>query len=146
MNDPQAAGTPLLRTIDCIQLFVPDLDEGLVFYRDRLGHALLWRTPTAAGLRLPGSDAELVLQTERPRIEIDLQVEAADAAAERFRAAGGTIVVQPFDIPIGRCVAVRDPWGNDLVLLDTSKGLFTTDSDGNVIGVQRRGNESDGRA
>ena len=138
MSDDPRAAEPLLRAIDCIQLFVPDLDEGLAFYRDKLGHALLWRTATAAGLRLPGSAAELVLQTERPRIEIDLQVNAADAAAERFRAAGGTIVVHPFDIPIGRCVAVRDPWGNDLVLLDTSRGPLTTDAAGNVTGVEQR--------
>ena len=138
MNESSPAAPPLLRAIDCIQLFVPDLDAGLAFYRDTLGHALLWRTPTAAGLRLPGSNAELVLQTERPRIEIDMQVDAADAAAERFRAAGGTIIVQPFDIPIGRCVVVRDPWGNDLVLLDTSKGLLTTDEHDNVLGVVKR--------
>jgi len=48
--------------------------------------------------------------------------------------AGGTIVVPPFDIQIGRCVVVRDPWGTSLVLLDASKGLLITDADGNVIG------------
>jgi hypothetical protein len=32
---------------------------------------------------------------------------------------------------------VRDPWGTALILLDTSKGLLLTDSDGNVIGNQQ---------
>lgn len=48
--------------------------------------------------------------------------------------AGGTIVVAPFDIQVGRCVVVGDPWGTPLVLLDTSKGLLVTDADGNVTG------------
>jgi catechol 2,3-dioxygenase-like lactoylglutathione lyase family enzyme len=55
--------------IDCLQFPVPDLEAALVFYRDRLGHELVWRTATAAGLRLPDSDAEIVIQTERPEIE-----------------------------------------------------------------------------
>jgi hypothetical protein len=29
---------------------------------------------------------------------------------------------------------IRDPWGNELVLLDTTKGLLVTDAEGNVIG------------
>ena len=62
---------PLIRKVDCIRLYVPDLEAGLTFYRDRLGHELIWRTETAAGLRLPESDAELVLQTEDQQQEVD---------------------------------------------------------------------------
>ena len=51
----------LLRRVDCVQIPVPDLDGGLAFYRDRLGHELIWRTETAAGLRLADGDSELVL-------------------------------------------------------------------------------------
>ena len=65
---------------------------------------------------------------------MDITVESADTAAGRFAQAGGEVVVAPFDIPIGRCSVVRDPWGNQLVLLDTSKGLLSTDKDGNVTG------------
>lgn len=53
---------PLIRKVDCVRLYVPDLEAGLVFYRDRLGHDLIWRTATAAGLSLPAT--ELVIQTE----------------------------------------------------------------------------------
>jgi len=115
-------------------LYVPDLEAGLAFYRDRLGHELIWRTKTAAGLRLPESDAELVLQIEDQRQEVDLLVDSADEAAKRVEEVGGKVIVPPFDIQIGRCVVLEDPWGNPLVLLDTSKGLLKTDSEGNVIG------------
>jgi predicted enzyme related to lactoylglutathione lyase len=124
----------LIRKVDCVRLYVPDLEAGLSFYRDRLGHKLTWRTETAAGLRLPESEAELVLQTEDQRQEVDLLVDSADEAARFIEQAGGKVIVPPFDIQIGRCVVVEDPWGNPLVLLDTSKGLLKTDVDGNVIG------------
>ncbi len=124
----------LIRKVDCVRLYVPDLEAGLSFYRDHLGHELIWRTETAVGLRLPESDAELVLQTEDPRQEVDFLVDSADKSAELLKQAGGKILVPPFDIQIGRCVVVEDPWGNPLVLLDISKGLLKTDADRNVIG------------
>lgn len=126
---------PLVRTVDSLQIAVPDLEAGLAFYRDRLGHELIWRTATAAALRLPESGTELVLQTERPGPEIDLLVESADEAAARFVAAGGAVVAGPFEITIGRCVVVDDPWGTRLVLLDMRHGPLRTDAGGNVIGV-----------
>ena len=125
---------PLFRKVDCLQIPVPDLDAGLAFYRDRLGHELIWRTKTAAGLRMPDSDAEIVLQTEREEMEVDLLVASADAAATAIVEAGGRVVVEPFDIQIGRCVVVEDAWSNRLVLLDMSKGRLATDTDGNVVG------------
>ena len=123
----------LLCKVDCIRLYVPDLEEGLTFYRDQLGHELIWRTETAAGLRLPESDAEIVLQTEDERQEVDFLVDSADEAAKLVEQAGGKMIVPPFEIQIGRCVVLEDPWGNPLVLLDTSKGLMKTDADGNII-------------
>lgn len=125
---------PLIRKVDCIRLSVSDLEAGLAFYRDQLGHELIWRTEDSVGLRMPDTDAEIVLHTEPQEPEIDLKVESADAAAARFEKAGGKILVSPFDIQIGRAVVVEDPWRNQLVLLDTSKGLLVTDENGHVIG------------
>ena len=126
---------PLFQKIDCLQIPVPGLQAGLAFYRDELGHELIWRTETAAGLRMPETDAEIVIQTARPRLEANLKVASADAAAERMVEAGGTLVAGPFDIQIGRCAVVLDPWGNALVILDASKGRLTTDATGNVSGT-----------
>lgn len=126
---------PLFRTVDCVQLPVPDLDVGLAFYHDRLGHELIWRTATQVGLRLPESDAELVLQTERPASEIDLLVGSVDEAIVAIVEAGGSIVVPSFDILIGRCAVVQDHWGNQLTVLDRSKGVLVTNAQRSVIGV-----------
>lgn len=125
---------PLIRKVDCVRLYVADLETGLAFYRDQLGHELIWRTETAAGLRLPESEAELVLQTEEQRQEVDLLVDSADEAARFIERAGGRVIVPPFDIQIGRCAVVEDPWENPLVLLDTTNGFLKTDAEGNVIG------------
>jgi predicted enzyme related to lactoylglutathione lyase len=130
---------PFFKKIDCVELHVNDLDEALRFYRDRLGHALEWRSDTAAGLRLADSDGEIVLQTEREGMNVDFLVPSADMAAQEFERAGGTVLVRPFDIQIGRCVVVRDPWGNKLVLLDMSKGRLVTDAEGRIIGNETPG-------
>ncbi len=126
---------PVIRKVDAIQIVVPDLEAGLAFYRDKLGHELRWRNETSAGLAMPDGDAELVIQTRLPQQETDLLVASADDAAQRFVDAGGTVIIPPEDIPVGRVTVVQDPWGNRLVLLDLSKGTYNTDKDGNVTGV-----------
>lgn len=130
---------PLFQKIDCLLLYVPDLDEALAFYRDRLGHKLIWRTGVAAGLEMLDAGSELVLHTGRTGTEVDLLVASADDAAREFEAAGGAVVVPPFDTQIGRGVVVRDPWAHDLVLLDMSKGRLVTDEAGNVTGNEPAG-------
>jgi predicted enzyme related to lactoylglutathione lyase len=128
--------SPLFQTVDAVTVPVPSLDEGLRFYRDGLGHTLLWRNDAAgqAGMRLPASDTELVLTT-RQRYEPDWLVESVDDAVGAVRAAGGRVVAEPVDIPVGRAAVVADPFGNSLVLLDLSKGRYVTDDEGNVMGV-----------
>ena len=69
----------------------------------------------------------------QPRTQRD-----ADAAYRKLLAAGATSVAPPFEIPIGRCAVVNDPFGNTLTVLDQSKGALTTNADGNVTGVLKR--------
>jgi predicted enzyme related to lactoylglutathione lyase len=127
---------PLLQYVDAVTVPVPDLDRGLAFYRDLLGHQLMWRNEATgqAGLRTPGSGTEIVLTT-RQSYEPDWKVASADAAAEVFRASGGRVLVEPMDIPIGRLALVEDPFGNRLVVLDSTKGTYDTDDSGVVTGV-----------
>ena len=130
---PADDSAPLFRKVDCVQLSVPDLNEALEFYQRRLGHDLVWRSGDSAGLRMPDTDTEIVLQTVRSGMEINMLVDSTDAAASRFVESGGKVLVPPFDIQIGRCVVVEDPWGNTLVLLDMSVGPLVTDENGNVV-------------
>jgi len=128
--------SPLLRAVDAVTVPVPDLDRGLAFYRDRLSHELLWRHDAVgqAGLRLPGSDTELVLTTEQSYAPNWL-VTSVPEAVERVLAAGGTLLVEEAPIPVGRLAVVADPFGNALVLVDLSAGRYATDATGRVTRV-----------
>ena len=128
---------PLFQKVDSFSLPVPDLDAALNFYSGSLGHELIWRTATMAGLRLPGSNAELVLHTDTRGPETDLAVESVPNAIERLTAAGGRLIKGPFEIQIGLCAVVADPWGNVLVILDASKGQLKVDDQGRVIGTTK---------
>jgi lactoylglutathione lyase len=126
---------PLFRKLDNLLLRVADLDAAIAFYRDRLGHRVLWRSGEAVGFALPDTDAELVVHLHIGP-ETDVVVEDVDRAFALFLSAGGEVVEPPFDIAIGRCARARDPFGNLLVILDNSKGRLATDADGRVIGVK----------
>jgi len=125
--------TPLFRRVDCLSIPVPDVDAALAFYSANLGHKLIWRSSKAAGLKLPGSNAELVLHTEDRAMETDLTVDSVPEALARFTSAGGKVLAGPFKIQIGLCAVVSDPWDNVLVILDASKGPLQVDKNKRVV-------------
>ncbi|MFG6194346.1 VOC family protein [Nonomuraea sp. JJY05] len=129
--------SPAIRKVDAVMVPVPDLDSGLGFYRDRLGHELLWRNDELgqAGLGLPDTDTEIVLTTRLGLVPTWLVASVDDATAQVVEA-GGRMVAEPVDVPVGRLAVVADPFGNDLVLIDLSKGTYVTDKSGAVTGVQ----------
>jgi ADP-ribose pyrophosphatase YjhB (NUDIX family)/predicted enzyme related to lactoylglutathione lyase len=131
----RATSDALLRKVDAVTVTVPDLDAGIRFYVDRLGHTLNWRHDDVgqAGLALPESDTELVLTT-RQRYEPNWLVDSADEGARTIERAGGSVLAAPHDIPVGRLAVVADPFENVLVLLDLSRGRYTTDDSANVTG------------
>ena len=91
---------PVLRQLDAVTVPVPDLDQGLAFYRDQLGHQLLWRNDALgqAGLRLPESTTELVLSTGLAYASNWL-VTSVDDAVESLVAAGGRVAACPDEHP-----------------------------------------------
>jgi predicted enzyme related to lactoylglutathione lyase len=127
----------LLHGVDAVTVPVPDLDQGLHFYRDQLGQELVWRNDAEgqAGLRLPESPAELVLSTNL-EYAVNWLVRSVSEAVEIILEAGGKVILGPTQIPVGRLAVVNDPFGNALVLLDLSAGRYVTDADGRVLGVQ----------
>lgn len=123
---------PLFKNIDCLMFNVRDLTAAIAFYHDRLGLPLAWRDGNSAAFQV--GESELVVHAGEPKEpETDILVDSADEAARRFVEAGGKILAGPFDIRIGRCVVVQDPWANTLVLLDCTKGVLKTDANGWVI-------------
>ncbi len=127
---------PLLRKVDAVTFRVPDIDAGLTFYRDALGHELRWRNDAIgqAALSVPDADTEIVLTTQHG-YEPNWLVSSADDAAAEIEAQGGRILTPAFDIPVGRVAVVSDPFDNVLVLVDLSKGTYDVDDHGEVTSV-----------
>jgi predicted enzyme related to lactoylglutathione lyase len=121
--------SPVLRSVDAITIPVPGLDEGLAFYRDRLGHRLLWRNDTVgqAGLALPDCSVEVVLTT-RQQMEANWLVDSLDTAIRDLLASGARVASEPSTIPVGRVAVVIDPFGNPLVLVELT-GRYDTATD-----------------
>ena len=101
---------------------VADLKEALALYRDTLGWPESWREgETTASLRLPGTEVELMIDsddgamTPGPVFEVDsVQAFWARHREElRFR-------FEPKEIPGGFWSAFEDPSGNLVYLLDQS--------------------------
>lgn len=128
---------PIFTNVDCISLYVPDLDAGIAFYSQALGLKLLWRHADSCGLGMPEDVTEVVLCTSKNPM-VDFKVPSVAEALERFVSNGGSCEYGPFDIDIGKCAVVRDHWGNQYCILDMSKGTYDTDETGNVTGVSRK--------
>ena len=127
----------MFKDVDCVHLRVANLEDGLAFYRDMLGLRMLWKTDVACGLGTENGSTEIVLST-KDLTAIDLKVDNVKDALNKFVEAGGRILDGPFDIDVGKCAVVADPWGNEYCLLDTIKGTYDTDADGLVNGVSKK--------
>ena len=126
---------PLLETVDCVSFYTDSLDRGIAFYGGALGLRLLWRAKDSCGLGLREGATELVL-VERRNPAANFKVASVEKALPAFLAAGGALEYGPFDIDIGRCAVVADPFGNRFCLLDMTKGVYATDADARVTGLQ----------
>ena len=80
---------------------------------------------TSVGLEFPETDAEVVLHcnSEIPsQLDVYYLVDDVLCSVRVIRQNGCTVIAEPFDIPIGKCAVVRDPFGTTLCMLDMSKG------------------------
>ena len=125
----------MFKKVDCVRINVQHIDKAIEFYRDKLGLELVWKKGSdEAGLRMSESDSEIVLiKDELEYPEVDLTVESVENSVKKFEEAGGKVIVKPFEIAIGKCSVVEDPWKNRFVILDNSKGLLKVDKDKNVV-------------
>jgi predicted enzyme related to lactoylglutathione lyase len=131
MNTPRE---PLFTNIDCVQFYTPDIERGIEYYCQNLGLRVIWKSDTAVGLGMRAGITEIVIQNERNSQEIDIKVDSVIDAITKMERAGGRVEYGPFDISIGKCAVVQDPWGNRYVILDATKGTFITDNEGNIVG------------
>jgi lactoylglutathione lyase len=105
-----------------------DLPRSLAFYRDLLGARVDYRfpddgEPLYVGLVIGGShigigfDPEPLAPPDGRRVTLWVYADDCDAAVERLRAGGVTVLGEPRDEPWGERVArVVDPDGNQVLI------------------------------
>jgi lactoylglutathione lyase len=130
----KAKKEPLFKNVDCIQVYVPNLEKGIDFYCNHLGLKIIWKTDSEVGLGMADNVTEIIIQNKENKQEIDIKVDSVVEAVERINKAGGRILFGPFDIKIGKCAVVTDLWDNKYIILDSTKGILITDNEGNIIG------------
>jgi predicted enzyme related to lactoylglutathione lyase len=108
-------------------LSTPDLDGAKAFYGTVFGwetdtfsmgemSVTLWRLPGFEGGEPEQPVPADVIATSAPsdvpaQWGVDFSVDDADATAQRARELGGTVIVAPFDLPIGKSAVLADPQG-----------------------------------
>lgn len=115
----------MLKKIDCVMIRVDDLEAARAYYVEVFGLRQLWQEEAMVGLGFPETDAEIVLHTDPgipSRVEVHYLVADVRAAVDEFANTGCTVLVPPFDVRIGRCAVIRDPFGTTLCILDMTKG------------------------
>lgn len=95
---------------------------------------MVWRSDEAVGFALPDTDAELVVHLHIGP-ETDVLIEGVDDIFKLLLNAGARLSRLRSTLPLAAVRAFRDPFGNDLVILEQSRGL-ATDADGRVVGVE----------
>jgi catechol 2,3-dioxygenase-like lactoylglutathione lyase family enzyme len=114
----------MLRKIDCVMVPVGDLEEATAFYTRVFGLRPVWRDESSAGLAMPETDAEIVLHTMElpPDVHVHYLVDDVITAVATFGDRGAVVRTAPFDIGVGRCAVLEDPFGNAVCVLDLSRG------------------------
>lgn len=120
-----ATSATTLRKIDCIMVKVDDLDKAREFYIRVFGMRPTWRDATSAGLKFPEGDAEIVLHSIRDipvRVDVTYLVDDVVEAVAALKSEGCTIAAPPFDVAIGLCAVIVDPFGTPMTIIDMTRG------------------------
>jgi lactoylglutathione lyase len=119
----------MLRKIDCVMIRVADVAAATDYYVRVMGLRRLWSDADGdhqtVGLGFPETDAELVLHDDPAvpgPLNVHYLVEDVRLACQELARQGCTVRVAPFEIAIGWCALLDDPFGAQLCILDMSKG------------------------
>ncbi len=119
----------MLRKIDCVMIRVDDVNAAATYYAEVFGLSPNWSGDDSIGLVFPETDAEIVLHNDPSipsSVEVYYLVDDVVAVVVEYVAKGCELLVAPFDITIGKCAVIKDPFGTRLCILDMTKGLRPT--------------------
>jgi predicted enzyme related to lactoylglutathione lyase len=116
----------MLRKIDCVMIRVEKVEAAASYYADVFGLQPLWSGDCSIGRVFRETDAEIVFHCD-PKIpssvKVYYKVDDVISAVANYAARGCEVLVAPFDITIGKCAVLKDPFGTRLCILDSTKGI-----------------------
>ncbi len=104
---------------------VENVETAASYYANVFGLRPRWSGDGSIGLALQETDAEIVLHCDPnipSSVEVYYLVDDVIVAVTDYAAQGCQILDAPFDIRIGKCAVIRDPFGTRLCILDMTKG------------------------
>lgn len=130
----------MLRKIDCVMIRVDDVEVAAAYYAKVFGLRPQWSGDDSIGLAFPETDAEVVLHNDPDipsSVEVHYLVDDVVDAVVHLAAQGCQVLIAPFDITIGKCAVIRDPFGTRLCILDMTKGPRPLNLAGSSIESQK---------
>jgi lactoylglutathione lyase len=115
----------MFKKIDCVMIRVDDVSSAEKFYADVFGLKPLWRDGSAVGMGMPETDAEIVLHNNPAipnKVEVHYLVDDVVAAVKSYAEKGCRVLEPPFDVLIGKCAVIQDPFGTTICILDLGSG------------------------
>lgn len=115
----------MFKKIDCVMIRVDDVGAAEKFYSEVFGLRPLWREAGSVGMGFPETDAEIVLHSTAGipnKVEVHYLVDDVVAAVKTYAEKGCRVLVQPFDVLIGKCAVIEDPFQTTVCLLDLTSG------------------------
>jgi len=119
----------MFKKIDCVMIRVGDVAAAEEFYTEVFGLRTLWRDGGNIGLSFPETDAEIVLHSSDDiphKVEVHYLVDDVVAAVKTCQEKGCRVIEPPFEVLIGKCAVIEDPFGTTLCLLDQTSGKQPT--------------------
>lgn len=92
---------PVFKNVDCIQFYVPDLQEGIKYYCNNLGLKVIWKTDTSIGLGMADGITEIVIQNERESQEVDIKVDSVIDTIEAIKKQVGRLFMDLSILELG---------------------------------------------
>ena len=114
----------MFKKIDCVMIRVDDVSSAEKFYADVFGLKPLWRDGSAVGMGMPETDAEVVLHNNPAipnKVEVHYLVDDV-VAVKSYAEKGCRVLEPPFDVLIGKCAVIQDPFGTTICILDLGSG------------------------
>ena len=115
----------MFKKIDCVMIRVDDVSSAEKFYADVFGLRPLWRDGSSVGMGMPETDAEIVLHNNPAipnKVEVHYLVDDVVAAVKIYAEKGCRVLEPPFDVLIGKCAVIQDPFGTTICILDLGSG------------------------